>query len=243
MAKILHLIKAWLYSNFLTDNPDDFTARVVSERSFGVEQICESAVRRGGADIHAAAMQHAVEEFLKEMAYILCDGFSVNTGYFTATPLIKGSFDAPNEQFNPGKHSVLFQFNQGEKLRKDLSGIEVQILGVADSGVNIYQVIDVKTGSINDLLTPDRTLKISGHKLRITGDHPTVGVYFINEESGVRVKVEPSDMIVNNPSELIVQIPALPTVRYTLEAITQFSGAVPLKSPRTAVFSKPLTVA
>lgn len=49
---ILHKIKAYLYDNFLTkDNPNDFIARTVSERSLNVKQICESAVNRGGADV------------------------------------------------------------------------------------------------------------------------------------------------------------------------------------------------
>ncbi|WP_221411280.1 DNA-binding domain-containing protein [Empedobacter tilapiae] len=82
---LLHKIKAYLYDNVLTkDNPNDFIARTVSERSLNVKQICEAAVIRGGADVSATAMEHATELFLKEMAYQLCDGFSVNTGYFTA---------------------------------------------------------------------------------------------------------------------------------------------------------------
>ena len=37
---ILHKIKAYLYDNVLTkDNPNDFIARTVSERSLNVKQI------------------------------------------------------------------------------------------------------------------------------------------------------------------------------------------------------------
>lgn len=62
---ILHKIKAYLYDNFLTkDDPNDFIARTISERSLGIKQICESAVSRGGADVSAAAMEHATELFL-----------------------------------------------------------------------------------------------------------------------------------------------------------------------------------
>ncbi|MDP9957890.1 hypothetical protein J2X97_003564 [Epilithonimonas hungarica] len=79
---VLHKIKAYLYESLLTkDNPNDYIARTVSERSLNVKQICEAAVNRGGADVSAAAMEHATTLFLKEMAYQLCDGYSVNTGY------------------------------------------------------------------------------------------------------------------------------------------------------------------
>ncbi|MDR2651100.1 MAG: hypothetical protein LBC68_02120 [Prevotellaceae bacterium] len=60
MIQILHKIKAYLYDNALTDDPNDFVARVNSERSLSVKDICESATLRGGADISADAMEHAV---------------------------------------------------------------------------------------------------------------------------------------------------------------------------------------
>jgi len=240
---ILHKIKAYLYDNQLTkDNPNDFIARTVSERSLSVKQICESAVNRGGADISASAMEHATELFLKEMAYQLCDGFSVNTGYFTANTQIRGVFDSPSETFNSEKHSILFQFNQGEKLRAEIPNIEINILGVADASSAILQVTDVKSGNINDLLTPGRNLKISGTKIKVGGDNPENGIYFVSTDTNTRTKVEETDVVVNNPSELIVIIPTLPAGTYKLEIVTQQSGSTLLKEPRTAAFEKVLTV-
>ncbi|WP_243349856.1 DNA-binding domain-containing protein [Parabacteroides sp. FAFU027] len=113
MSEIKHRLKANLFENVLTEDPNDFIARVSAERTLSIPDICNSAAGRGGADVSATAMEHSVNLFLKEMGYQLSDGFSVNTGYFTATPLIKGVFNSPMETFNPSKHSVLFQFNQG----------------------------------------------------------------------------------------------------------------------------------
>ena len=243
MANILHRIKAILFPNWLTDDPNDYSARVVSERSLSVSEICSTAVNRGGAATTAEAMEHNVNLFLKEMAYQLCDGFSVNTGYFTATTLIRGVFNSPTETFNPEKHSLIFQFNQGETLRKELDSIEVNITGVGESSITVAQVTDVKTGSVNDLLTPNRNLKIRGYKLKLVGDHPEVGVYFVNEATTERTKVDTTDIVTNNPSELVIVIPALAAGIYTLEVSSQFSGSsTPLKVPRTSKFDKVLTV-
>ncbi len=85
------------------------------------------------------------------MGYLLCDGFSVNTGYFTAGPLIKGVFSSPRETYDPEKHALLSQFNQGDTLRSELSSVEIEIMGVAETGLNVSQVTDVKTGSVNVL--------------------------------------------------------------------------------------------
>jgi hypothetical protein len=243
MSNILHRIKAYLYDNVLTkDNPNDFTARTTSERSLNVQQICQSAVTRGGADISASSMEHATELFLKEMAYQLCDGFSVNTGYFTASTTIRGVFDSPSETFNKDKHSIIFQFNQGEKLRTEVPNIEVEILGVAEASSVILQVTDVKSGSVNDLLTPGRNLKIVGSKIKVAGEDASVGVFFVNTATDARTIVEESDLVTNNPSEVIVVIPALPAGAYRLEIATHFTGSYLLKEPRTAVFERELTV-
>ena len=242
MATILHRVKAYLYDNALTkDNPNDFIARVSSERSLSVSDICESAATRGGADIPAAAMEHAVNLWFKEMGYRLCDGFSINTGWFTASTHIKGVFDSPNETFNPEKHTVLFEFHQGAQLRKELESVDVQILGVADTALEIVQVADVKTGSVNDIITPDRNLRINGHKLKIAGTAEANGVYFINQDTQERTKVDASDMVTNNPSELIIVIPALAEGAYKVEVTTQYSSNL-LKDPRTVTFDKLLTV-
>jgi hypothetical protein len=243
MASTLHKIRASLHDNQLTqDNPYDFIARVIAERSLGVSEICTSAALRGGSDIPAAAMEHATNLFLKEMAYLMCDGFSVNTGWFTASAHIRGVFDSPGETFNPDKHTVLFEFHQGSMLRQELEQVTVEILGVADTGAVIMQVLDVRTGSINDLLTPLRNLKITGHKIKVAGDEPTVGVYFINTVTTERTPVEAEDIVTNNPSEVIVVTPALAAGTYQVEIVTQFTAGILLKEPRSTTFDKILTV-
>ena len=236
MANTQHSVKANLYDNPLTDDPNDFVARVSSERALSVEDICASATTRGGADISASAMSHGVNLFLKELTYQLCNGFSVNTGYFTATPLIKGVFNSKDEKFDSNKHSLVFQFNQGDTLRKELSNVSVEIVGVADSTISILQVTDVKTASVNDLITPNRNLKIKGYKLKLVGDNANVGVYFVNNATAERTKVDPSDIVTNNPSELVIVIPALAAGTYMLEVTSQFSsGSSTLKEPKTAL--------
>jgi len=242
MASILHKIKASLYPNLLTEDPNDFAARVISERSLNIAEICKEAVGRGGAQTTAEAMETNVNLFLKEMAYELCDGYSVNTGYFTATPQIRGVFNSSTETFNTDKHAILFQFNQGEALRKELPNVSVEITGVGDASLTISDVLDVKSGTVNDLLTPNRNLKIRGYKLKIAGDNPANGVSFINLGNNNRVKVDASDIVNNNPAELIIVIPALPVGTYQIEVVSQFGGTTNLKEPRTCLLDKVLTV-
>lgn len=243
MVNTLHKIKANLYPNLLTEDPNDFSARVISERTLNIPEICKAAVSRGGASTSAETMEHNVNLFLKEMSYQLSDGYSVNTGYFTATTLIRGVFNSPTETFNADKHAILYQFNQGDLLRKELGNIAVEITGIGDSSISIADVVDVKTGSVNDVITPNRNLRIKGYKLKLTGDNPNVGVFFVNQATQERTKVEASEIVNNNPAELIIVTPVLAAGTYLLEVASQFAGGgVNLKEPRTSAFEKILTV-
>ena len=241
MSDILHNIKVRLYENYLTDKPDELTAKVISERTLNVRQICLAAVNRGGASTTADAMEHNTMLFLKEMAYQLKDGYSVNTEYFTASAQVRGVFNNAKEQFDPQKHSILFRFNQGATLRKEIANIAVQVTGMGETGIVISHVVDAKTGSVNDLITPGGSLKIRGGKLKITGEHPDVGVAFV-DEAGVAVRVEQRDVVVNNPSELMVHIPGLAPGKYRLSICNQYAVSALLKEPRTTVYDKVLTV-
>ena len=240
---MLHKIQAQLYDNVVSPNSNDLIARVMTDRTLNVRDICLSAVARGGADIHADAMEHAVNLFHREMAYNLCDRFSINTGWYTASVGIKGVFDSPAERFNHDKHTVMFEFRQGALLRRELSSVTVEITGVADTSAYIAHVTDIKTGSINDLLTPGRNLRISGSKIKIAGSSDVNGVFFINQETLARTAVDPSDIVVNNPSEVLIIIPPLSAGVYHVEIVTRFgsNSKTLLKEPRTAVLDRALT--
>ena len=243
MANLKHKIRAYLYENYLTDDPNDYIARVNSEKTIGIDQICQSAVARGGADISAKSMKHAVGLFLDEMDYLVFDGYSVNVGgYFTAAAAIQGVFNSPMEKFNREKHRIYIQFIQGEITRRGLAEVEVEILGVAMSGGYIAQVIDIRSGTVNELLTPGRNLRIAGNKIKVAGDDPALGVYFVNTANESRTQVDEMDIVTNNPSEVLVVIPDLPAGNYRLEIITKFAPNKPLKTANTIVFDRILVV-
>jgi hypothetical protein len=249
---VLHTIKAWLFDNQLTEDRNDLAARVSAERTLSVRDICGSAVERGGADIHAAAMEHAVELFHKEMAYRLCDGFSVNTGWYNASIHVKGVFASPTDAFDPERHTVAAEFRQGAELHRELGMVGVNVMGLAEPGFFIAEVTDLRTGSVNDLLTPGRNLRIAGGKLKVEAAPPEgtgpdkagadCGVFFVNQGDGSRVQVEAADVVENQNAHLLIIIPQLVTGTYRLEVTTQYSGGnKPLKAPRTAVFDRLLT--
>lgn len=85
-------------------------------------------------------------------------------------------------------------------------------------------------------------LRIAGSKLKLAGDNPSNGVFFVDAATQGRTAVEASDIVTNNPSELLVVIPPLAAGKYTVEVVTQYAVSTLLKEPRTALFDKALTV-
>lgn len=242
METIYHRIKAYLYRNLFTPDPNDYIARGVSERSLGVREICQSAVTRGQAKTTVEDMEYNINLFLDEMAYLLCDGYAVNTGYFKANNVIRGVFGNPQEKFDRKKHKVIFKFKQGHLLKEMADAIEVDVVGLASEPNYISQVTDVKSGSVNNLLTPNRILRINGVRIKIAGEDPEAGIYFINQQSDHKTKVDVTDVVTNYPSEISVIVPQMIPGRYKLEIKTQFTGSFLLKDIRTITFLRDLSV-
>jgi hypothetical protein len=137
---------------------------------------------------------------------------------------------------------VRINLHAGTAIRDAAGAVKTKKLPGVVSGVIISSVTDVKTGSQNSLLTPGRNIKVSGSKLKIAGDDPTVGLFFAPEAGGAPVPVDASDLVINRPAELIAVIPNLAPGVYRLRLVTQYSGSNLLKHPHTVTFDKPLTV-
>lgn len=242
MEPLFHLIQAYLTASPFPGTQGKYIAKIASERTLSIEDVCRIAVERGKALTTPEAMKYNVELFLQEMTSRLLNGFTINTGHFIARTQIQGVFDSPDEKFNSEKHTLLVQITQTEEIRKQLPYVQVQMNGSGRNEMQIQETIDIKTQSVSQLLTPLHVLRIKGKKLKIMGNNPAIGVYFKNEASGECTKVEMSDIAKNTPSELIVIIPDLQPGNYTLEVVNQYTRKGIIKKPRTAIFNKPLAV-
>jgi hypothetical protein len=244
MSSNHHPIKALLYPNLLKNNNGTFKAQTITRQTFDIKDICNLHCSRSGSGIHPDAMEYHVKLFLEAMSDLLNEGFAINTGYFTAAPTIKGSFENSNDNFNAKKHAVTYKFTQGAILRKRASLLQAEILHVHNNhhyGIN--RIKDIRSGSLNDILTPGGGLKIEGLKLKLTGTHPDIGIYFISKTTNERIKVPVEYMINNQNNNLLILIPGLKPDSYRLELITQYAGkGTPLNKPRNVTLGNILRV-
>ncbi|MHB9295629.1 hypothetical protein PilKf_01376 [Pillotina sp. SPG140] len=234
------MLEYTLEYNELTEESGDLRAQVVNARSYTEQELIDKILQIG-AGLTRSDVVSVLEALRQVTASILADGGAVHCELFNTSFSIQGVFNAPDETFNPAKQKIKINFHAGSGLRNAITDIKVKKVIAVSSGTIIVSVIDIKTGSINSILTPGRDLKITGVKIKIAGDDPDVGLYFV-PASGSPVKADPSDFVINNPSEVIALIPALTSGVWQVRIVTQYSGSRDLKTPRTVTFDKDLTV-
>ncbi|MDR3311942.1 MAG: DUF4469 domain-containing protein [Spirochaetaceae bacterium] len=224
----------------MTEDPNDYRAQPVNVKSWSEAEIIDR-VMDIGAGLTRSDVASVVEALKQVLPRIVREGGAFNTELFSASFSIQGVFTA-GKDIDP--HSVRLNVHAGSLLRDAVKGMATRRVDNVQSGGLITSVQDVKSGSVNGTLTPDRDLRINGSKLKVMGEDAAVGVYFVNLADASRTKVDPTDVVTNNPSELMVVIPALAAGTYNVQVVTQYSGAGRLlANSRTISSDKPLTVA
>ena len=135
--------------------------------------------------------------------------------------------------------------NQGMELRKAVAETTVEILGEQADFITVYSITDNTTGATDGTLTKGRNAELKGSYLKVVGDDPAVGITFRNIDTKEEVKLDPADIVLNEPSRLLILVPAtLAAGEYELTIVTQFTASGKfLKQPRSVTLSEPVVIA
>jgi len=235
--EVLHRIRVRFYPNSLPSLKGTYIARTGSDACLTIEQICSELKNRGGYTGSYEDLVMHVRMFFDEAAYQLCDGYAVNTGYFSIHPYISGAFTSTSELYDPKKHPILFRFRTRKALQRLARAIKVEIVGPADTNGLIDKFYDVETGSTNETVTSGGLFNISGPKIKVTGDDPLIGVYFISSENPENEVKVTATLAQNTANKLTGVIPQLTSGLWKVMIKTQFNGSSSsiLKKPRTMI--------
>ena len=237
------MLEYTLETNELTKEPKKYRALVKNSKSYTFEDIANYLIRHNtglsSAVIYGmwAGIKGAVKEFLS-------DGGSINTELFKASTSVKGTFNGLDDGFDKSRHQIRLNMRPGPLLM-DIPGKLATKKIYPGLKTVIHSVTDVMSGKVNGNLTPGKSLKISGQRLKIYGADPSCGLYFVsNKANEAPVKIAGAELAVNKPSEIVTVVPKLKKGIWRLKVITQFSrGQTPLKEPQSVTFEKDLVVA
>jgi len=239
LKDVLHHIKVRLYRSNLPRAQGGYYARPANEAALSVEQVAAALKTRGGfTGSYSDLVQH-VHLFFEEMAYQLCDGFAVNTGWFSVQPVIGGLFESANEDFDPKEHTVAFRYRTGAALRNLARKVEIEMEGEADVAGWIDCFTDFESGLVNQTVTPGGFFSIDGRKIKVigpagtTGTGPDCGVWFVQDTNQPQRYKAAHSLAENTSTKIVGLVPALPAGEYGVEIITCYTvGGKKLKEPK-----------
>jgi len=230
----MHRLEVVLYPNHLQGGENTYLAKNTKEKTINVEAVCAAMKNRGGYDGGIDEAIKTVNHFFKETMYQLCDGFSVNTGWFTITAHIGGLFHSVTETFDPKKHPVTFKFRVLKAMRNLSSLIEVIVSGHVEDPAYISEFNDMEDTGGSSLFEPGHVCEIHGQRIKIEGTDADIGLWLVPVlDPSKKVKMT---RIISNTASRIEFIPiATGFDENRLEIHTKYSGSgnAPLLTTRT----------
>jgi hypothetical protein len=223
VIEVLHRIRVKLYPNYLPGVEGTYIARTDNEALLSIEQVCTSLINRADFTCDYEDLVEYIRQFFDEAVYLLCDGYAVNMRYFSLHPNVGGIFNSVNEAHDRKKHPVTFRFRTRSALRKLVKHTAIDIEGLADCSSWIDEFIDTEEDSTNTLYVPGDQFILLGNKIRVEGDDPACGVYFVPVvDPSKAVKV--THIAENNPSKIIGIAPKTQYKYNKIEIRTQFES-------------------
>ncbi|GHV61479.1 hypothetical protein FACS1894195_2050 [Bacteroidia bacterium] len=159
------------------------------------------------------------------------------------TPSIAGVFNGMGDNFDPLRHVVKVNLNQGAALRLAAKRIKPKKVQVADPIPYIVEVKDILSGSVNDHLTAGGVIQLRGSRLRFIDDDYSNGIFIIPVADAPEMRL--SVVVENKPARLITLLPSnLVAGEYQLEVRSTFvHGGKPSQTLKVGRFGKTLTAA
>ena len=236
-----NVLKAWIRKNNLTEDPNDYTAVVSTSSSVGVKEIVDELVNEG-MEIKRETVIDIVTRFNRKSAEMVVSGHNVNTGLVYMRPIITGVFY--DKTWSAEKNPVYVTINQGVDLRAAIASTTVEILSIQPDPIEILSLTDKTTGKTDGTLTKGRNAELKGSYLKIVGENPDCGISFRNTATQEITKLAVGDIVLNEPSRLLILVPAsLVAGEYELSVTTQFTGGgAALKQPRTVILGIPVFI-
>jgi hypothetical protein len=238
---MLRKIKAWLRKNHLT--PDQSDNYIVPE-SFGsvtTDDIIEE-LKNDGMELNPATVKDVITRFNKKCIDLLLRGHHVSNGLVHMRLSIKGL--AYDRTWDKERNPIHVTISQSKDLREAIADTVVEIMGEHPDPMAIYTVTDLSTAKIDGTITRRFNAEIKGTYIKVVGNDPDCGIYFHNEERQIDYKLQDVNIVMNDPSKILILVPEdLDADMYELRIVTQFTGAKKmLKAPRSVTYHIPVMV-
>lgn len=238
-----------LYQNKIKKNADEnvtFYARTINRGICNNEDLASDLILLGKNNGFTKEQIVKIAELLNESKLSkISDGFIVDDGLFRSSAKVKGCFDSESEPFNKEKHSIEISVFPVAAAKNTLASLEPVITQGNSVKPNITEIFDL-TSKGSEILTKGGFFDVYGSNIRIGGEAPDVGLYFVNVEDDTKtVCLKQESIGTNSQNHLACVVPVdLQTGSYKIKVVTQaVNSKVVRKQPLEFTFNTVLTVA
>jgi hypothetical protein len=197
-------IKYYLQPNPITPDPNDQSARVLSNEVFDVEKIIPYMLERGST-VTQADIRAVLDVFFAVTSDIVARGNSVNLPLVNIRPGINGVFASQTDNFDPSRHIKKASVSAGIMLNQKMQAAEVVKVLQPIAAPVLIEFTDVNTQTTNSILTPGGIGQLVGEELKFNPENTAEGIFLI-PPTGAEIKV--GILATRTEGKLVFGIPA-----------------------------------
>lgn len=206
-------IKYYLQPNPITPDPNDQSARVVSNKVHDLNSITKAMLQRGST-ITEADIRAVLNVFFTVVIDEVTDGNSVNLPLVNIRPGITGVFSSATDSFDPSRHLKKANLSAGSELYDKMYAAQVEKIMMPTASPALIAFTDVNSQTNNSILTPGGIGQIVGEELKFNPANAAEGIFFI-AANGTATPV--TVIASRTEGKIVFSIPSLPAGTYTLE--------------------------
>ena len=225
--------KYFVIPSAINSGPNKYYGKVHPVHSYELDHIIKE-MRSLGTGVSETDMRATLHIFFDVVSDLVAKGNNVNLPLANFKSAITGSFASKNDSFDERRHSIKANVSVGKLLRKKMKKATLEKIRRPDAQPDIYQFMDVNTGSKDDKLTPGGIGDIAGSELKFKPENHEEGIFFIGNTT-----IRAQFIGTCTKSKLVFAIPALPSGTYTLEIRKRYKSAPEI---RKGVLNNRLTV-
>lgn len=199
-------LKFTLVENRLTDDPEDYFAKVQGVETLDVDTLIKHMTLPGALTAtHAKAV---LTEYHYQLVHLLGMGFAINDGLVRYRPSIRGSFITEEDSFDPERHQKTVKISPTPLLKNSVSDMDITRVDPILVESQIRSFHDLIDEVKNDTFRPDNLAMVKGRHLEFDKTDEAQGVFFINE-AGEEFRcnrygvIKPSQVFFSIPTDIV----------------------------------------
>jgi len=128
-----------------------------------------------------------LEDFFKAIEYLLLEGYTINTPYFSARLVMKGGFERMDSPYVEGVQSVVITMQPGVHMQDLLNYLELNLIDPPVTLPQLTHYNDAGSGQENVVVKANSLGRLKGSNLKFDPSDQEQGIFALNGQGWEKV--------------------------------------------------------